>query len=228
MKLGLRPAPSGWPASAGHQQACARPLTTSSTTRCILQHQKLSHGTAIGPRMQRCLPCTAAKPDEQGLATTTVVQQAGGKEELTPAELTWPARTHGAGMLRVQQVGEEGIVLCGWVDKNRDMGGVQFFDIRDHTGIMQASTHARVVCEPQSSPEVARIIGRLRSEYVVCVKGSLRARRDPNKKIPTGDVELLASEVGTGGWASTHSAGWVICDSRSLKDARYGLTIMNA
>lgn len=139
--------------------------------------------------MQRCLPCTAAKPDEQGLATTTVVQQAGGKEELTPAELTWPARTHGAGMLRVQQVGEEGIVLCGWVDKNRDMGGVQFFDIRDHTGIMQ------VVCEPQSSPEVARIIGRLRSEYVVCVKGSLRARRDPNKKIPTGDVELLASEI---------------------------------
>jgi len=84
----------------------------------------------------------AAVQQEQQSATSPQ-QQTGSKEDLTPINLTWPGRTHGAGTLRAQQVGEDGIVLCGWVDRNRDMGGVQFFDIRDHTGILQVITGTR-------------------------------------------------------------------------------------
>uniref|UniRef100_A0A383VTJ8 Aminoacyl-transfer RNA synthetases class-II family profile domain-containing protein n=1 Tax=Tetradesmus obliquus TaxID=3088 RepID=A0A383VTJ8_TETOB len=62
-------------------------------------------------------------------------------------------------------------------------------DVRDHTGLLQ------VVFEPQTQPEASKLGARLRSEWVVCVKGQLRLRKDPNPKMPTGAVELLASEV---------------------------------
>ncbi len=51
------------------------------------------------------------------------------------------------------------------------------------------------MCEPQSDPELAKTAARLRSEWVVCITGTLRLRKDPNPKIPTGQVELLASRV---------------------------------
>ena len=55
----------------------------------------------------------------------------------------------------------------------------------------------QAVCESETSPEVARVAGRLRAEYVVAVSGTLRARRDPNLKLPTGAVELLVEQVST-------------------------------
>eukprot|EP00798_Chlamydomonas_sp_ICE-L_P001398 gene1398-32767_t len=51
------------------------------------------------------------------------------------------------------------------------------------------------VCEPENHPEVSAVAGRLRNEYVVRVEGVLRQRKDINKKIPTGDVELVAHHV---------------------------------
>ncbi|KAG2485593.1 hypothetical protein HYH03_015657 [Edaphochlamys debaryana] len=104
------------------------------------------------------------------------------------AQLTWPSRSHGCGAVTSADIGQR-VTICGWVDRNRDMGGVQFFDVRDHTGLLQ------VICEPQSAPEVSRVAARLRNEYVVCVKGVLRARKDPNPKIPTGQLEVLADCV---------------------------------
>lgn len=51
------------------------------------------------------------------------------------------------------------------------------------------SSRVQIICEPQSvPPEVSRAAARLRNEYVVCVRGVLRARKDPNPKIPTGQV----------------------------------------
>ncbi|KAF8072660.1 aspS [Scenedesmus sp. PABB004] len=79
--------------------------------------------------------------------------------------MTWPARSHGAGSLRAEDAGKE-VTLCGWV-----------------------------VFEPQTQPEASKLGARLRSEWVVCVTGELRLRKDPNPKLPTGAVELLARSV---------------------------------
>jgi hypothetical protein len=55
---------------------------------------------------------------------------------LVDSQMTWPARTHGAGTLREADAGTE-VTICGWVDRNRDMGGLVFLDVRDHTGVLQ-------------------------------------------------------------------------------------------
>jgi len=85
-------------------------------------------------------------------------------------------------------VGQE-VTLCGWVDGYRNFGGLLFLDIRDHTGIMQ------VVSQPGDHPEPHAVAERLRNEYVVCVKGEVRLRKDPNPTLPTGAVEMVATEV---------------------------------
>jgi aspartyl-tRNA synthetase len=53
----------------------------------------------------------------------------------------------------------------------------------------------QVVCAPKTSPELSRVVSRLRNEYVVCAKGQVQARKDPNKNMPTGEVEVVLSEV---------------------------------
>ncbi|GIL66265.1 hypothetical protein Vafri_19876 [Volvox africanus] len=111
------------------------------------------------------------------------------QESIMSSQLTWPSRSHGCGTVTMNDTGTR-VTICGWIDRNRDMGGVQFFDVRDHTGLLQ------VICEPQSvPPEVSRTASRLRNEYVVCVRGVLSARKDPNPKIPTGQLEVLAEGV---------------------------------
>lgn len=55
------------------------------------------------------------------------------------APMTWPSRSHSCGQITQADVGRT-VTLCGWVDKNRDMGALQFFDMRDHTGLVQASS----------------------------------------------------------------------------------------
>eukprot|EP00879_Flechtneria_rotunda_P005085 GHRR01005363.1.p1 GENE.GHRR01005363.1~~GHRR01005363.1.p1 ORF type:complete len:690 (+),score=231.65 GHRR01005363.1:2113-4182(+) len=102
--------------------------------------------------------------------------------------MTWPSRTHGAGTLTADNAAKD-VTVCGWVDRNRNLGGLGFMDVRDHTGLLQ------VVFEPQTEPEASRLGARLRSEWVVAIKGQLRLRKDPNPKMPTGAVELLAREV---------------------------------
>ena len=99
-------------------------------------------------------------------------------------------RTHFCGEVRPSDVGRE-IVLCGWVRKRRDHGGVIFVDLRDRTGI------AQVVFKPDSAPAAHERAQAVRSEFVLAVRGRL-ARRDPevvNPNLPTGEVELVAEEV---------------------------------
>lgn len=92
------------------------------------------------------------------------------------------------GALRKTDVGKE-VVLCGWVDRWRDHGGVVFIDLRDRDGVVQ------VVFDPSTKniPES----GTLRQEFVVAVKGKVRIRPDGmhNANLPTGDIEVIVSEL---------------------------------
>jgi len=97
-------------------------------------------------------------------------------------------RTHTCGALRAEHVGAD-VVLLGWVHRVRDLGGVTFVDIRDRAGVSQL-----VVRDDDALMAVAK---RLRSEYVVGVRGVVQRRSDEtiNPKLATGEVEVLAREI---------------------------------
>jgi aspartyl-tRNA synthetase len=82
------------------------------------------------------------------------------------------------------------VELCGWVHRRRDHGGVIFIDLRDREGIVQ------IVCDPDR-PETFAIAERLRSEYVVRVRGRVRPRPEGtvNPNLVSGEIEVLAGEV---------------------------------
>jgi aspartyl-tRNA synthetase len=96
-------------------------------------------------------------------------------------------KSHGAGELRSTHSGED-VQLAGWVNAHRDHGGVLFVDLRDTTGVVQ------VVCEAES---VATVAQRVRDEWCLLVRGTVRARPagTVNAKLPTGEIEVVASEI---------------------------------
>ncbi|MFM8771906.1 MAG: OB-fold nucleic acid binding domain-containing protein, partial [Candidatus Kapaibacterium sp.] len=98
-------------------------------------------------------------------------------------------RTTTCGHLRPSNA-EATVVLNGWVNARRDYGGVIFIDLRDRDGVTQ------VVVDSAHTPELASSIDAVRSEFVLWVKGRVRMRENPNPKIPTGLVEVLADEIG--------------------------------
>ena len=97
-------------------------------------------------------------------------------------------RTDYCGTLRAADIGRE-VTVCGWVQKQRDLGALIFVDLRDRTGILQ------LAFTESTDPAVMEKAGTLRSEYVVAAKGVLRERAAKNSEIPTGDVELEVSEL---------------------------------
>ncbi len=99
-------------------------------------------------------------------------------------------RTHKCGELRLEHAGQEAVV-SGWVGNWRDHGGLAFIDLRDRTGITQ------VVFRPELDAELHARARGLRSEYCISVRGRVE-RRPPemeNSDLPTGQIELLASEM---------------------------------
>ena len=94
-------------------------------------------------------------------------------------------RTHYCAQLNKDNVGQE-VVVCGWVNSRRDHGGVIFIDLRDKGGLLQVVFDAKF--------EVAH---KLRSEYVLSVKGKIRRRPldTENPQLKTGEIELVAEEV---------------------------------
>ena len=99
-------------------------------------------------------------------------------------------RTHRCGELSAVNVGET-VTIMGWVQKNRNKGGLVFTDVRDRSGIIQ------VVCE-EGTPEPALIekAASLRSEYVVAIVGKVARRSGAvNDKIATGEIEVIPSEL---------------------------------
>lgn len=103
--------------------------------------------------------------------------------------MNWHKRTTKCGEVRLGNVGEE-VILNGWVDGVRDMGGLIFFDLRDRYGLVQA------VIEPENAAELAERAKELRSEFVVWAKGIVRKRENPNTNIPTGLFEVVLSDFG--------------------------------
>jgi aspartyl-tRNA synthetase len=89
------------------------------------------------------------------------------------------------GTLRASDIGTR-TVVCGWIQKNRRLGGLIFCDLRDKTGIIQ------IVFDEDIPKDVFEIAESLRSEYVVAVTGVLRERESKNAELATGDVEILA------------------------------------
>ena len=99
-------------------------------------------------------------------------------------------KTHNCGELRIEHVGQE-ITLAGWVNRRRDHGGLIFIDLRDRSGI------AQVVTNPEEAPESHEAADEVRNEYVVQVKGVVRARPADmvNPSLDTGEIEVVAQEL---------------------------------
>ncbi len=98
-------------------------------------------------------------------------------------------RTHFCGELNKSFLDKE-VVLCGWVNRRRDHGGVIFLDLRDKIGL------AQIVINPETK-ETFKLAESIRNEFVLKVKGKVLARDSEmiNKKISTGEIEVLANEI---------------------------------
>lgn len=101
-------------------------------------------------------------------------------------------RSHTCGELRTQNLGQE-ITLCGWIAKRRDHGGLIFADLRDRHGLTQ------IVFDPaiDGGKGAHDVAARLRSEFVIWIKGKVRARPDgmKNAKLSTGEIEVACTDL---------------------------------
>ena len=98
-------------------------------------------------------------------------------------------RTHFCGELNKKNLKQE-VTLCGWVNRRRDHGGVIFLDLRDKKGL------AQIVINPETR-DTFKVAESVRNEFVLKITGNVisRASEMINKKIPTGEIEVLASEI---------------------------------
>jgi len=98
-------------------------------------------------------------------------------------------RSHTCGALRKSDVGSQ-VTLSGWVHRRRDHGGLIFIDLRDRYGLTQ------LVFDPEKNPGIHAEAEKLRSEWVISVKGSVRPRREgmANPKLATGDIEVFCDQ----------------------------------
>jgi aspartyl-tRNA synthetase len=99
-------------------------------------------------------------------------------------------KTHHAGDLRKEHVGQQ-VAVAGWVNRRRDHGGLIFIDLRDRSGIVQ------VLANPDAAPEAHSRAEEARSEYVIRVQGEVQLRPEGrlNPELPTGEIEVVASEI---------------------------------
>lgn len=98
-------------------------------------------------------------------------------------------RSHSCGELRESHIGTT-VTLSGWVSKTRDKGFVVWVDIRDRYGITQL-----VLDEDRTSKELLEQARNLGREFVIQIKGEVIERASKNSNIPTGDIEVLVSEL---------------------------------
>ena len=99
-------------------------------------------------------------------------------------------RTHYCTELSKDHIGQS-VTIAGWSNNHRDHGGVIFIDLRDKSGLIQ------VVCDPTENAAVHKIATEVRDEFVLIVKGTIRARGEglENPKLKTGAIELVATEL---------------------------------
>ncbi len=99
-------------------------------------------------------------------------------------------RTHTCGELRIKNIGEN-VVLNGWVDRRRDLGGVIFIEMRDRYGITQ------IVFEPTFNGQAHSAAKDLRSEFVISIEGVVRKRPadTDNPDLPTGHIDVMVNNL---------------------------------
>ena len=102
--------------------------------------------------------------------------------------MTGLKRSHYCGDLRITDVGKE-VVVCGWVQRQRDLGQLIFIDLRDRTGIVQ------LAFTDTTDKEIFDKAFATRSEYVLCAKGIVRERSAKTDKVATGDIEIEVSDL---------------------------------
>ena len=102
--------------------------------------------------------------------------------------MTGLKRSHYCGDLRIANVGEE-VTVCGWVQRQRDLGQLIFIDLRDRSGIVQLAFN------DSTDKEIFEKAFSARSEYVLCAKGIVRERSSKTDKVATGDIEIEVTDL---------------------------------
>ncbi len=102
--------------------------------------------------------------------------------------MTGLKRSHYCGDLRITDVNSE-VVVCGWVQRQRDLGQLIFIDLRDRTGIVQLAFN------DSTDKEIFEKAFTARAEYVLCAKGIVRERSSKTDKIATGDIEIEVTDL---------------------------------
>ena len=121
-------------------------------------------------------------------------------------------RTDYCGELTKEKVGSE-TVVAGWVQRQRDLGGLIFVDLRDRTGIIQ------LAFDDTTDPDIFEKASALRSEFVVMAKGKVRMRSSVNTEIPTGEIEIEVTELKILG-ASETPPFEILADSAAKEELR--------
>ncbi len=102
--------------------------------------------------------------------------------------MTGLKRSHYCGDLRITDVGNE-VTVCGWVQRQRDLGQLIFIDLRDRTGIVQLAFN------DTTDKEIFDKAFSARAEYVLCAKGVVRERSSKTDKVATGDIEIEVTDL---------------------------------
>ena len=97
-------------------------------------------------------------------------------------------RTNTCGELTIKDEGRS-VILCGWVQKSRDLGGMTFVDLRDRYGITQ------LLFNMDTDSDLCGKARKLGREYVIQAKGKVKERSNKNPKLPTGDIEIEVTEL---------------------------------
>src|SRR5690606_25417497 len=98
-------------------------------------------------------------------------------------------RSHTCGELRSSHIDKE-VILAGWVQKTRDKGFMIWVDLRDRYGLTQL-----IFDEDRTPADVFKKAQQLGREFVIQVKGTVIERESKNKNIPTGEIEILVSDL---------------------------------
>ena len=118
-------------------------------------------------------------------------------------------RTHYCGTLTEANIGEN-VCVCGWVQRQRDLGALIFIDLRDRTGVVQ------LAFDSESDKALFETAFGVRSEFVLSAKGTVRMRDSINNNIPTGKIEIFVIDMKVLSAAKT--TPFEISDSKKAKD----------
>jgi len=126
--------------------------------------------------------------------------------------MTGLRRSHYCGDLRAENIGQE-VTVCGWVQRQRDLGQLIFIDLRDRTGIVQ------LAFDDNTDRDIFDKAFAARAEFVLCAHGKVRERSSKSSKIPTGDIEIEVTDLRVLSKAQTPPFE-IVDDSKTAEDIR--------